>query len=94
MKEMLNRIINRMTAVGADKWLHVLVSLVVAYVVAEMAKNGGVGGCGCILVSAPVTMAIGLTKEIYDELFRYGFDGKELLWDAGGMALGLTLFLI
>ena len=94
MKNWLNRIINRLTAVGADKWLHVLASLIVAYIVADTAKHGGAGEWGCVMISAPVTMAIGLTKEMYDELFRYGFDEKELWWDFAGVMIGLFLFLI
>lgn len=94
MKNWLNRIVNRLTAVGADKWLHILVSLIVAYIVAETAKAGGVNAIGCVIVATPVTMALGVAKEIYDELFRYGFCAEELLWDGLGIAVGLTLFLI
>lgn len=91
---MLNRIINRLTAVGADKWLHVLASLIVAYVVADAAKHGGVGEWGCVMIAVPVTMALGVMKEIWDELFRYGFDEKELWWDLAGVIVGLILFVI
>lgn len=87
----LNSAIDRIARIPSDKWAHGVVSMVMVIVIGRLSTLDVPAN---IFVAFCVTMGAGLTKEMYDEVFRHGFDWDDLIADMVGCVVGMIIFLL
>ena len=83
------RIVDRITGISGDKWVHLLACQVIAFTAASLdsiIEGRLIGACiGCF-----VAVAAGVAKELIDD----HVDKGDLIADVIGAAMGTVYFLI
>lgn len=89
------KLTERLASFGADRWMHVTASLVLADITTRCLRRCGVG---CLLsagVGFCVSLAVGIGKECYDKFKENGtFDWGDIKADIIGAACGSVIGLV
>lgn len=96
ISEVYNKVVQWLCNFGSDKWLHLIVGLMVSFlgavVFATTTKNGDMvtyAFCGWC-----VATAVGLGKEIIDFFHEGDFDGADCLFTMLGGVIGAVIYMI
>jgi hypothetical protein len=80
---------------GADRYLHLIVGLIIAFVTAvAFDKVGGESTWTCVGVAMLITAIVGMLKEVADQTFEGVSDGIDWLFTGIGGLLGCALWLL
>jgi len=79
----------RLAKIGADRWMHIAASLVLADISTRCLRRCGVGCLMAACIGFGVSLAAGISKECYDR-FRQKerFDLGDIAADITGAAVG------
>lgn len=84
-----------LASAGADRYLHLLAGLLIAFVVAlVMNKIGGEGRWTCVFFAMMVTVIIGIIKEVIDQTFESVSDAVDFAFTCVGGVIGAGLWLL
>lgn len=89
------KLTERLAQFGADRWMHIAASLVLANITTLCLRRCGVG---CLLsagVGFGVSLAVGIGKECYDKFKqKETFDWGDIMADIIGAACGSVIGII
>lgn len=89
--KMIYTIVNKaLSAVPVDKYIHVVVCIVIAGLIAHIVPCPKVISA---IVAVVVTIAIGVAKEFYDKKDYGLFDWNDILADVCGAVIGALISL-
>lgn len=91
----MEKIINFIMSIPADKWAHFALCLVIALVTAVIVKLCGGDAASVLAFAWGAGFLAGLAKEIYDEIKSKSSDSYDWLADVIGTTLGtLVAYLL
>ena len=91
----MEKIINFIMSIPADKWAHFALCLVIALVTAVIVKVCGGDAASVLAFAWGAGFLAGLAKEIYDEIKSKSSDSYDWLADVIGTTLGtLAAYLL
>lgn len=89
------KLTERLASFGADRWMHITASLVLADIATRCLRRCG---AGCLIsagVSFGVSLAVGIGKEYYDRFKqKETFDWGDIKADIAGAACGSIIGLV
>ena len=89
------RLTERLAKFGADRWMHITASLVLADIATRCLRRCG---AGCLLSAGfgfGVSLAVGIGKEYYDRFKqKETFDWGDIKADIAGAACGSIIGLV
>lgn len=88
----MRKFINYLGSIGADKYLHLLVSLLLTFIIGQgvhIFTGDNLALCGA--VGATAALCIGIAKEAYDEFTGGDFGYKDIFFDIIGCLLGIII---
>lgn len=88
---MYNKIGEWLCSWRADRWMHLLVALIVCFAVSKIAMACGVDKGGAAATAVAVGLVMIVAKECLDSQGGSGFDVYDLLFGAIGIAAGLVM---
>lgn len=91
MRKLINRLIDSLTAIPSDKWTHFTVSLLLTMLLSKLPLGPSPWNA---IATGAVTLTLGLLKECYDEMYRGGWDWKEIGVDMLGCVVAIGLILL
>lgn len=88
------KLTERLAKFGADKWMHVTASLVLANITTRVLRRCGAGCLLSACVGFVVSLAVGIGKECYDkfkekEMFDWGDIKADIIGALGGSVIGM-----
>lgn len=90
MKKVYTIINHALSAIPVDKYIHVVVCIVIAGLIAHLLPLPRVIR---VIVAAVVTAVIGVAKEVYDKKDYGLFDWNDILADVCGAVIGALISL-
>lgn len=92
----MQKIINWLTSIGKDKWIHFIACLIVSLIAGIVTKSLYPNLCPAEIacVSWVVGYMVGLGKEIYDEIKTKSSDPYDWAADLIGATLGTVVVLL
>lgn len=93
-REKWDKIVERLVAFGVDKWMHIVIIMLVAWVASVMFLPFGLHRAVRGLFGILVGMILSVAKEVYDEKTTGVFDNRDLAADAIGLALFYAIYTI
>lgn len=89
------KLTERLAKFGADKWMHITASLVLANITTRVLRRCGAGCLLSAIVGFGVSLAVGIGKECYDkfkqkETFDWGDIKADIVGAACGSAIGMV----
>ena len=98
MREKLDELLIVLTSWGCDRWIHLVASLVIAWLIAVIITIGAIIAYQPIehhvigLISIVIAAALGASKEWYDLKTFGSFDMQDLAADFVGVALFFAVY--
>lgn len=88
------KLTERLAKFGADKWMHVTASLVLADITTRCLRWCGAGCLLSAIAGFVVSLAVGIGKECYDkfkekEMFDWGDIKADIIGALGGSVIGM-----
>ena len=84
-----------LASAGADRYLHLLAGLIIAFATAMvMQRVGGEGRWTCVFFAMMLTAIIGIMKEVADQTFESVSDALDFAFTCIGGVIGAALWLL
>lgn len=94
MLDLYTKIAEWLCSWRADRWLHFVVSLIIAFAVAKIATATGFDKGGAVATAFAVCIVLGVAKECLDSQRDCAFDVWDLLFGVIGTAVGLAMYAV
>lgn len=87
MIKLYKEIIDKLSRIGTDKYLHFIACLSIFLIVNSITES--------LLLGVTVSMSIGILKELFDKYVQHeSFDMSDIKADAIGILYGIILWII
>ena len=89
---MMKKLITGLASIPVDKWMHAVVSMLIAVFLYKLFALTGMP-LMTLIVSSVLTVGIGIVKEVWDKKNNGSPEARDVVADLIGVALGILLVL-
>lgn len=93
-REKWDKFVEKLVAFGTDKWMHVVIIMLIAWVTSLVLLPFGLHRAVRGLFGVLAGIILGIAKEVYDEKTTGIFDNRDLAADAIGLALFYSMYTL
>lgn len=93
-REKWDKIVEWLVAFGVDKWMHIVIIMVLAWVASLVLLPFGLHRAVRGLFGIMAGIVFSILKEVYDEKTTGIFDNRDLAADAIGLALFYAMYTL
>lgn len=90
---MIKKLITDLASIPVDKWMHAVVSMLIAVFLYKLFALTGMPLMMTLIVSSILTAGIGVAKEVWDKKNNGSPEIRDIVADIIGVALGILLVL-
>lgn len=90
---MMKKLITGLASIPVDKWMHAVVSMLIAVFLYKLFALTGMPLMITLIVSSALTVGIGVMKEVWDKKNNGSPEARDVVADLIGVALGILLVL-
>lgn len=90
---MIKKLITGLVSIPVDKWIHAVVSMLIAVFLYKLFALTGMPLMMTLIVSSILTAGIGVAKEVWDKKNNGSPEIRDIVADIIGVALGILLVL-
>lgn len=90
---MIKKLITGLASIPVDKWMHAVVSMLIAVFLYKLFALTGMPLMMTLIVSSILTAGIGVAKEVWDKKNNGSPEIRDIVADIIGVALGILLVL-
>lgn len=90
---MIKKLITGLASIPVDKWMHAVVSMLIAVFLYKLFALTGMPLMMTLIVSSILTAGIGIAKEVWDKKNNGSPEIRDIVADIIGVALGILLVL-
>lgn len=90
---MIKKLITGLASIPVDKWMHAVVSMLIAVLFYKLFALTGMPLMMTLIVSSILTSGIGVAKEVWDKKNNGSPEIRDIVADIIGVALGILLVL-
>lgn len=88
---MMKKLITGLASIPVDKWMHTVVSMLIAVFLYKLFALTGMPLMMTLIVSSVLTVGIGIVKEVWDKKNNGSPEARDVVADLIGVALGILL---
>ena len=90
---MIKKLITGLASIPVDKWMHAVVSMLIAVFLYKLFALTGMPLMMTLIVSSILTAGIGVAKEVWDKKNNGSPEIRDIVADIIGVVLGILLVL-
>ena len=90
---MIKKLITGLASIPVDKWMHAVVSMLIAVFLYKLFALTGMPLMMTLIVSSVLTVGIGTVKEVWDKKNNGSPEARDIVADIIGVVVGVLLVL-
>lgn len=91
--DFVEKINGKLASYGADRYLHLIVGMIVSFIAAVILGYNGETTYTCVGFGLLIAIAVGFLKEVADQTFEGMSDFKDWLFTIIGGVIGSLMFI-